>query len=204
MARLRTLLIYPPGISCSTSSQTDIVAVPIPRRAALLLMNRVRLLSCRAQLHIGAGPLARRFFSGPAAPSPSPSPSPAARRDPGEMAGKRFSTVKVSGEPPGSVLLTPHVVTLKTNEAALVRLSRSWLRDSCQCERCVDPHSGQKRFAEADVPLNPPISSATLAANQSLRIVWADGVLAGGAARTYVYPKALWSQRGPGGRPRYA
>jgi len=120
------------------------------------------------------------------------------------MAGKRFRTVKVSGEPTGSVLLTPHVVTLKTNEAALVRLSRSWLRDSCQCERCVDPHSGQKRFAEADVPLNPPISSATLAANQSLRIVWADDVFTGGAAHTSVYPKALWSQSEPGGRPRYA
>ncbi|RYP38842.1 hypothetical protein DL767_002404 [Monosporascus sp. MG133] len=51
-------------------------------------------------------------------------------------------------------------------------LSRIWLRDACCCERCVDPSSGQKRFATCDIPDNPPIAEARKAEDGSLEVTW--------------------------------
>lgn len=72
-----------------------------------------------------------------------------------------------------------HIVTL-----------RSWLRDACTCERCVDPSSGQKRFASADVPDDLKISALT-AVEGSLEILWENDFLTGGTHRS-TYPRVLW------------
>ncbi|RYP22011.1 hypothetical protein DL765_001917 [Monosporascus sp. GIB2] len=53
-------------------------------------------------------------------------------------------------------------------------LSRIWLRDACCCERCVDPSSGQKRFATCDIPDNPRIAGARKAEDGSLEVTWQD------------------------------
>ncbi|KAK3312887.1 hypothetical protein B0H66DRAFT_569121 [Apodospora peruviana] len=51
-----------------------------------------------------------------------------------------------------------------------------WLRDSCQCPLCVNPHSGQKNFSTTDLPTNPPVSRARIADNGSIEVTWADMV----------------------------
>lgn len=67
---------------------------------------------------------------------------------------------------------------------------RSWLREACTCERCVDPSSGQKRFASADVPDDLKIS-ALAAVDGSLEVLWEDDFLTGGTHRS-TYPRVLW------------
>ncbi|CAJ2506476.1 Uu.00g006060.m01.CDS01 [Anthostomella pinea] len=53
-----------------------------------------------------------------------------------------------------------------------VLLHRPWLRDACQCDVCVDPSSGQKRFATVDVPGDLPVSNAVRCEDGSLEITW--------------------------------
>ncbi|RYP77406.1 hypothetical protein DL771_001201 [Monosporascus sp. 5C6A] len=65
--------------------------------------------------------------------------------------------------------------TLKLSHPELDRprvLPRIWLRDACCCERCVDPSSGQKRFATCDIPDDPAIAEARKAEDGSLEITW--------------------------------
>ncbi|RYP76201.1 hypothetical protein DL769_003672 [Monosporascus sp. CRB-8-3] len=67
--------------------------------------------------------------------------------------------------------------TLRLSHPELGRprvLSRIWLRDACCCERCVDPSSGQKRFATCDIPDDPPIAEVRKAEDGSLEVTWRD------------------------------
>ncbi|KAI1348368.1 Clavaminate synthase-like protein [Xylaria sp. FL0043] len=70
---------------------------------------------------------------------------------------------------------------------------RTWLRDACTCSRCVDPSSGQKRFASTDVPVAPPISRAEVTADGALRVHWENDFL---DHDTHIseYPSSLWAQ----------
>jgi gamma-butyrobetaine dioxygenase len=59
-------------------------------------------------------------------------------------------------------------------------LNKSWLRDSCSCDHCVDPSSGQKRFASSDIPDDLPIHSAQRCEDGSLEVSWQHDFLTGG------------------------
>ncbi|KAK4145180.1 uncharacterized protein C8A04DRAFT_36090 [Dichotomopilus funicola] len=69
-------------------------------------------------------------------------------------------------------------------------ISTLWLRDSCPCPLCVDPDSGQKNFSTTSLPENPEIETAQLDNDGSLRVVWANDPLSGGAQHISVYPVA--------------
>ena len=49
---------------------------------------------------------------------------------------------------------------------------RTWLRDACTCQRCVDPSSGQKRFSTVDVPGRPAIRYAWKTHFGDLEVIW--------------------------------
>ncbi|KAJ1329812.1 gamma-butyrobetaine dioxygenase [Microdochium nivale] len=51
-------------------------------------------------------------------------------------------------------------------------LPRSWLRDACRCHECVDPHSGQKNFATAQVPALIEVRETVKTPSGALRVVW--------------------------------
>ncbi|KAI0465923.1 Clavaminate synthase-like protein [Xylaria cf. heliscus] len=79
----------------------------------------------------------------------------------------------------------------RTPLAAPLIVGRSWLRDSCTCEKCVDPSSGQKNYASSDVPLKLPIRSLTVTKQGELLVHWENDFHTGG---THVskYSPALW------------
>ncbi|KAI1128610.1 Clavaminate synthase-like protein [Nemania abortiva] len=68
---------------------------------------------------------------------------------------------------------------------------RSWLRDACTCERCVDPSSGQKRYASSEVPAELHIKGLDATRDGSLLVHWADDFF---THDTHVskYPASLW------------
>ncbi|KAI1435931.1 Clavaminate synthase-like protein [Xylaria sp. CBS 124048] len=66
---------------------------------------------------------------------------------------------------------SPIEYSLDPTERPLVT-SRVWLRDACTCDRCVDPHSGQKRFGTADIPRELPIQYLARDAAGNLEINW--------------------------------
>ncbi|KAI0123190.1 hypothetical protein BJ170DRAFT_557496, partial [Xylariales sp. AK1849] len=51
-------------------------------------------------------------------------------------------------------------------------LSRQWLRDACDCERCIDPYSGQKTFSTTDIPYELSIQETRKAVDGSLQVLW--------------------------------
>jgi alpha-ketoglutarate-dependent taurine dioxygenase len=68
---------------------------------------------------------------------------------------------------------------------------RTWLRDACTCHKCVDPSSGQKRFASLDVPDELPISILTTTEDGALQVHWENDFL---THDTHIseYPRNLW------------
>ncbi|KAI7777761.1 Gamma-butyrobetaine dioxygenase [Diaporthe eres] len=74
-----------------------------------------------------------------------------------------------------------------------VKLSKLYLRDTCQCSKCVSPSSGRKTFATCDVPTvprlrDPDSESIRLKTDGSLEITWEDDFLTGDK-HTSVYPR---------------
>lgn len=74
-----------------------------------------------------------------------------------------------------------------------LELSKQYLRDTCQCSKCVSPSSGRKTFATCDVPAvprlrDPDTKSIRLKADGSLEITWEDDFLTGDE-HTSAYPK---------------
>ncbi|KAI1323664.1 hypothetical protein F5Y16DRAFT_412503 [Xylariaceae sp. FL0255] len=80
-----------------------------------------------------------------------------------------------------------------------VPLHRSWLRDACSCDQCVDPHSGQKRFSSADVPLEPKIHKAKMTNDGDLEIEWQNDFLTGQTHISRYPPTILEPPKPPGG-----
>ncbi|KAI0445052.1 Clavaminate synthase-like protein [Xylaria telfairii] len=72
-------------------------------------------------------------------------------------------------------------------------LSRAFLRDACTCEKCVDPSSGQKNFASADVPLFLDIKSLTITDGGELLVCWMNDFHTGGLHYSQ-YPPGLWDR----------
>ncbi|RYC65720.1 hypothetical protein CHU98_g501 [Xylaria longipes] len=60
----------------------------------------------------------------------------------------------------------------KTRAATPLVVSRSWLRDACTCQRCVNPSSGQKNYASADVPFYLDIRSLSVTNEGDLLVHW--------------------------------
>ncbi|KAI1823011.1 Clavaminate synthase-like protein [Xylaria intraflava] len=75
--------------------------------------------------------------------------------------------------------------------------SRPWLRDTCTCDRCIDPHSGQKLFAACDVPNQLPIQHYERTPDGSLQIQWKDDFFTGDL-HTSTYPTSIWQHVAPG------
>lgn len=50
-----------------------------------------------------------------------------------------------------------------------------WLRDNCQCERCLHPSSRQKLHSSADIPLNIKPSSVNIIGDEA-EIKWSQGL----------------------------
>ncbi|KAI0965247.1 Clavaminate synthase-like protein [Xylaria arbuscula] len=68
---------------------------------------------------------------------------------------------------------------------------RTWLRDACTCDRCVDSSSGQKRFASTDIPPEIDISKIDITESGDLRVYWKDDFLHR-ETHISVYPPTLW------------
>lgn len=72
-----------------------------------------------------------------------------------------------------------------------MELSKLYLRDLCQCSKCVSPSTGRKTFATFDIPAvprlrDPDTESIRLSADGGLEITWEDDFLTGGR-HTSVY-----------------
>ncbi|KAI0135778.1 Clavaminate synthase-like protein [Daldinia grandis] len=64
-------------------------------------------------------------------------------------------------------------------------LDRHWLRDSCQCNLCVNPDSGQKNFGTCDIPSELPIKSIKTTSGGGLRVIWENDFLSGNHVSKY-------------------
>lgn len=69
---------------------------------------------------------------------------------------------------------------------------RSWLRDACTCSTCVDPSSGQKRFASSDVPDEQLIGAMRVSQEGLVSVHWENDFLTKGKAHISEYPFSLW------------
>ncbi|KAI0908966.1 Clavaminate synthase-like protein [Ustulina deusta] len=80
------------------------------------------------------------------------------------------------------------------SSAAIPRVTdRTWLRDACTCEECVDPSSGQKRFASTDVPTKLKITTFNVTAEGNLQVCFHNDFLTG-RPHVSVYPPTFWRQ----------
>jgi hypothetical protein len=73
-----------------------------------------------------------------------------------------------------------------------MKLSKLYLRDICQCSRCICPSTGQKTFATCDIfPIprvrDPETENIRLSADSGLEITWKGDFLTG-ETHTSVYP----------------
>lgn len=83
------------------------------------------------------------------------------------------------------------VETLAQSDQILRTRPNLWLRDVCPCEKCVDPHSGQKSFATTQLDFLPEVRSAERGDDGSLTVVWANDPASGGQDHTSVYPPTI-------------
>ncbi|KAI5859457.1 hypothetical protein GGS23DRAFT_318515 [Durotheca rogersii] len=129
-------------------------------------------------------------------PSPSPSPSP----EPTE----RLNSSQPDSSPPshGSGLpdFTVNTTILLTHSQKddPVLLDRHWLRDSCTCDKCVDPDSGQKNFCTLDVPLDLPVGSTRKTEDGGLEVSWENDFLTSGTHVSRYSPAKVASFFKPG------
>ncbi|KAJ3564841.1 hypothetical protein NPX13_g7711 [Xylaria arbuscula] len=80
---------------------------------------------------------------------------------------------------------------VKDHPSELSVMDRGLLRNACTCSDCVDPSSGQKRFASTDVPLDLEISKIDTTKAGGLVVHWKDDFL---THNTHVsrYSSGLW------------
>jgi alpha-ketoglutarate-dependent taurine dioxygenase len=83
------------------------------------------------------------------------------------------------------------VGNLAQSEQILRKRPNLWLRDVCPCEKCVDPHSGQKSFATTQLDFLPEVKSVERGDDGSLTVVWANDPTSGGQDHTSVYPPTI-------------
>ncbi|TGJ87026.1 hypothetical protein E0Z10_g1722 [Xylaria hypoxylon] len=70
---------------------------------------------------------------------------------------------------------------------------RTWLRDACTCERCVDASSGQKLYASTDIPTTLAISDIEVTNDGDLQVSFENDFLTGGT-HVSTYPREIWSR----------
>jgi alpha-ketoglutarate-dependent taurine dioxygenase len=79
------------------------------------------------------------------------------------------------------------IVLFHPENKQTVVLNRQALRDACVCDKCVDPHSGQKNFGTTDIPDHLPIESCRRLEDASLEVIWGNDVLTTGSLHPSVY-----------------
>ncbi|KAI1451650.1 Clavaminate synthase-like protein [Annulohypoxylon moriforme] len=122
------------------------------------------------------------------------------RRPASWLEGRKVTTQNVAGNRRGLASLTEPIepmetadeeqplidldnddmVFVKEKRKSVKFLDRHWLRDSCDCNICVDPDSGQKNFGTCEVPTKLPIAEASITADGGLDIVWENDFLSQG------------------------
>ncbi|KAK6081638.1 TfdA family Taurine catabolism dioxygenase TauD [Seiridium cupressi] len=70
-----------------------------------------------------------------------------------------------------------HINILHPESKHPLVVKKSWLRDACTCEHCVDPSSGQKQFTTCDIPNHLSIDYAKRCENGVLEISWTNDFL---------------------------
>ncbi|KAI0020322.1 Clavaminate synthase-like protein [Xylariomycetidae sp. FL0641] len=80
-------------------------------------------------------------------------------------------------------------------------LHPTWLRDACTCPKCVDPSSGQKRFATVDVPLDLSVERLARTEDGSLEVQWSNDFLTGDTHTTHYDGEFVKRLFGAGGAP---
>ncbi|KAI1340818.1 Clavaminate synthase-like protein [Xylariaceae sp. FL0016] len=72
----------------------------------------------------------------------------------------------------------PATVAITHSELKLdTVLNKLWLRDACTCSACVDPSSGQKRFATCDMPDHLETKNVVRCEDGSLEVQWKNDFL---------------------------
>ncbi|KAK4187663.1 hypothetical protein QBC35DRAFT_498256 [Podospora australis] len=109
-----------------------------------------------------------------------------------DAASSEYSPPLPICEEPGKNLQAPKFTSVKLTDKSLIlsaegkgdgdkvrhfELSQLWLRDACNCSRCVDPHSGQKTFATTKLIYRPSITKAELDTDGNLTVHWIGDVL---------------------------
>ncbi|KAI1860004.1 uncharacterized protein JN550_011688 [Neoarthrinium moseri] len=142
-----------------------------------------------------AAPRCSRGFPEPLSPSAAPVRSYYKQRKAGtqDSAQHRYREAQdqnawlVDGTQADASEGAPLRITHPESRHTLV-LNRRSLRDACACERCVDPHSGQKTFGTTAIPAALPIESTQRLVDGSLRVVWARDFLSSGGPHQSTYP----------------
>ncbi|KAI0543592.1 Clavaminate synthase-like protein [Xylaria curta] len=85
------------------------------------------------------------------------------------------------------------ILYYRTRLAKPFTVSRGWLRDACTCEKCVNPSSGQKNYASADVPLKLDISHLAVTEEGELLVHWQNDFHTRDI-HVSKYPRSLWDR----------
>ncbi|KAI0115526.1 Clavaminate synthase-like protein [Nemania sp. FL0031] len=75
-------------------------------------------------------------------------------------------------------------------------VERSWLRNACACDICVDASSGQKRFAPSEVPSELPVSGLSITKEGSLKVFWENDFFTHDTHMS-TYPLSIWQGTPP-------
>ncbi|KAI1395388.1 Clavaminate synthase-like protein [Hypoxylon fuscum] len=105
-----------------------------------------------------------------------------------------YSDITEGTSNPSVTLVDDERIQLGDAKGKTIVLDRHWLRDACECDICVDPDSGQKKFGTCDVPTKLPIPEISRSEDGGLEVVWGDDFLtSGNHASRYSAPKvASW------------
>lgn len=71
---------------------------------------------------------------------------------------------------------------------------RTWLRDACQCSRCVDPNTGLKKAYTHAFPEHLPIASAKFLKDGSLSVSWSNDIYTDGNNHLSTYPPGFFTR----------
>jgi gamma-butyrobetaine dioxygenase len=68
-----------------------------------------------------------------------------------------------------------------------------WLRDACDCSKCVDPSTKQRTFQTTDIPANIGVASEKILGDGSLQVTW-DEDIPGLGNHVSTYSRAFLAQ----------
>ena len=113
-----------------------------------------------------------------------------------------ISRVPIVKRPPASVRRVGIEEDSDSTNAMIVKTGQwrtfdpMYLRDSCICQRCVDPSSKQKNFQTTDIPENIRAKYAYLRDDQSITISWENDIPGFGDKHLTLLPKRFFDVLG--------